>query len=109
MGGAELFLGGIAALAILSMVVKARVRVRTARATAEIARAGASPVSLVGRVLTTALVIGGTQWLVLTYSDNVVLWWVVLGLPALVTAYTVTKALTVMQVNPSRSRRGGWQ
>jgi hypothetical protein len=53
-------------------------------------------------VLFTALVIGGVQWLVLTHSANPTLRFVVLGFPALVTAYALTKALTVVQVNGSR-------
>jgi hypothetical protein len=105
MNGAELFLGGMAALAVISVVVKAKAGVRRAQAAADIARAGTSPVSLVGRVLVTALVIVGVQWLVLSHGGNVTLRWVVLGFPALVTAYTVTKALTVVEINPAR--KGG--
>ena len=52
------------------------------------------------------MVIVGVQWLVITHADNVTLRWVVLGLPALVTAYTLTRALTVVEVTSSR-RRGG--
>src|SRR5204863_2944683 len=54
MSGVELFLGGFAALAVLSVVVKARAGAKKARAAAEIARVGTSPVSLVGHVLITA-------------------------------------------------------
>jgi hypothetical protein len=107
MTGAEMFLGGVASLAVLSVLVKARSGVKRARAAAEIARVGTSPVSLVGRVLVTALVIVGVQWVVLAHSDNGTLRWVVLGFPALVTAYTLTKALTVVEINPSRRRGGG--
>ena len=106
MSGAELFLGGMAALAIASVVIKAKAGVRRAQAAADIARAGTSPVSLVGRVLVTALVIVAVQWLVLTHAENVTLRWVVLGLPALVTAYTLTKALTVVEINPTRKGGG---
>ena len=101
-----MFLGGIAALAVLFMVVKAKAGVRRTQSAAEIARVGTSPFSLVGRVLGTALVIVDVQWLVITHSNNVTLRWVVLGFPALVTAYTLVKALTVVQVNPCR-RPGG--
>jgi hypothetical protein len=107
MNGAELFLGGMVALAVLTIVVKAKANVRRAQAAAEIARVGTSPFSLVGRVLVTALVIVGVQWLVLTHSSNLTLRWVVLGFPALVTAYTLVKALTVVQINPPRRRGGG--
>src|SRR2546423_1315761 len=70
MSGFELVLGGLAVLALLSVVVKARAGVRRAQAVAEIARVGASPVSLIGRVLVTALVIVGVQWLVITHSPD---------------------------------------
>jgi hypothetical protein len=106
MGGAELFLGGVAALAVISVVVKAQAGVKRAQAAAQIARVGTSPVSLVGRVLVTALVIVGVQWLVLSHGGNVTLRWVVLGFPALVTAYTVTKALTVVEINSTRKGGG---
>lgn len=106
MGGAELFLGGIAAFAVLSVVVKARAGAKRAQAAAEIAQVGTSPVSLVGRVLVTALVIVGVQWLVIAHVDDRVWWWVALGAPALVTSITLTRALTVMQIGPSQ-RRGG--
>lgn len=107
MGGVELFLGGAAALAVLSLVVKAKIRIKTAQTAAEITRLGTSPVSLFGRVLVTALAIVGVQWVVLTHSDNVALRWIVLGLPALIAAYALTKSLTVMQIGPSRRRGGG--
>lgn len=61
MNGGELFLGGMAAFALLAVVVKARAGVRRARAAADIARVGTSAVSLVGWLLTTALVIVGVQ------------------------------------------------
>ncbi|MGH3907687.1 MAG: hypothetical protein ACRDTE_26430, partial [Pseudonocardiaceae bacterium] len=63
-----LFLGGMAALGVLSVVVKAKVSARRAAMAAEIARVGTSPVSLLGRVLVTALVIVGVQWLVITQA-----------------------------------------
>ena len=106
MNGVELFLGGIGALAVLFVVVKAQARMKRAQVAAEVARVGTSPVSLIGRVLMTALGIVGLQWLVITHSHNITLRLVVLAFPALVTAYTLVKALTVVQVNPSR-RTGG--
>lgn len=107
MSGAELFLSGVAGLSVLSVIVKARAGTKRAQAAAEIARAGTSPVSLIGRVLVTALLIVGVQWLVIIHANDRVLWWVALGLPALVTSYTLTKALTVMQISPSQRRGGG--
>jgi hypothetical protein len=105
--GVELFLSGMAALALVSVVVKARAGDKRARVAAEIAQVGTSPVSLVGRVLVTALVIVSVQWLMITHANNVTLRWAVFGFPALVTAYTLTKALTVVEVNSSRRRGGG--
>ncbi|MGH3869464.1 MAG: hypothetical protein ACRDQ4_25835 [Pseudonocardiaceae bacterium] len=105
MSGGELFLGGMAAFALLALVLKAQAGVRRARAAADIARVGTTAVSLIGRVLTTALVIVGAQWLVITHPSNHTLFWVVLGLPALVSSYTLTKALTVTEIRSSS--RGG--
>ncbi|MGH3812441.1 MAG: hypothetical protein ACRDUV_08295 [Pseudonocardiaceae bacterium] len=107
MSGGELFLGGMAAFALLAVVVKARAGVRRARAAADIARVGTSAVPLIGRVLTTALVIVGVQWLVITHPANQTLLWVVLGLPALLASYTLTKALTVTEIRPSSRGRSG--
>jgi predicted transporter len=107
LSGGELFLGGMAAFAVLAMVVKARAGAKRARAAAEIAQVGAGVVSLVGRVLITAGVIAGAQWLVITYAAaNTTLLWVVLGVPALLAAYTLTKALTVTEVRPSPRQVG---
>lgn len=106
MNGGELFLAGMAAFALLVVVVRAQSGVRRARAAADIARVGTSAVSLVGRVLTTALVIVGVQWLMITHPSNQTLLWVALGLPALLASYTLTRALTVTEIRPSsRDRR----
>lgn len=103
MNGPELFLGGVAVLAVLMVVTKGAVRSRRASAAAHIAQVGTSPFSLLGRVLVTAGVIVGVQWLVIArYSNNVTLLWVVLAVPALITAVTLVRALTVTVINPSR-------
>jgi hypothetical protein len=107
MGGAELFFGGVAALAVVSLVVKARAGIRRAQTAAEIARVGTSPGSLLGRIVGLAVVLVGVQWLVVTYSSNRTLVWVVLGLPALVVAYTLTKVTTKTEVRSSSSRGRG--
>jgi hypothetical protein len=105
--GVELVLGGMAALAALWIVVKARAGVRRARAAVEIARVGGSAVSLAGRVLVTGGVIVGGQWLVITYAaTNTTLLLVVLAVPAMFAAHVITKALTVTEIRPS-SRKGG--
>jgi hypothetical protein len=99
MSGGELFLSGMAAFALLTIAVKAQSGARRARAAADIARVGTSAVSLLGRVVTTALVIVGVQWLVITHPSNQTLLWGVLGLPALLASYTLTKALTVFEIH----------
>lgn len=109
MNGGELFLGGMAAFALLAIGIKAQSGTRRARAAADIARVGTSAVSLLGRMLTTALVIVGVQWLVITHPSNHTLLWVVLGLPALLASYTLTKALTVMEIRPSSRSRSDWR
>jgi hypothetical protein len=101
MNGGELFLGGMAAFALLALALKAQSGTRRARAAADIARIGTNAVSLLGRVLTTALVIVGVQWLVITHPSNHTLLWVVLGLPALLASYTLTRALTMFEIRPS--------
>lgn len=105
MNGGELFLGGMAAFALLTVTVNAQAGMRRARAAADIARVGTSVVSLIGRVLTTTLVIVGVQWLVISHPTNQTLLWVVLGVPALLASYTLTKALTVFEIRPSSPGR----
>ncbi|MFC4854104.1 hypothetical protein [Actinophytocola glycyrrhizae] len=96
---------GVACLVVLAWVWRAGAR--RARAAADAARSGARLLSLTGRVLFTAGVIVGVQWLVLTHP-SVNGWAVVaaLGLPALFASYTLTRALTVTTVDLPR-RRGG--
>ena len=105
MNGGELFLGGMAAFALIAITVTAQTGARRARAAADIARVGTSAVSLIGRVLTIGLVIVGVQWLVITHPANQTLLWVVLGLPALLASYTLTKALTIFEIRPSSHSR----
>lgn len=91
---------------LLALVMIWRASFRRARAAADAARAGARLLSLTGRVLFLAGLIVGVQWLVLT-RPGASPWLVlaVLGLPALFSAYTLTRALTVTSVDSPR--RGG--
>jgi len=104
--GNDVILVGLFGFIALYIVVKVRMRTRRMRLAAEIARAGTSPLSLVGRVVVTALGIVGVQWLVMTHSDNQTLKWVVLAVPALVSAVAVVRTLTVTGIEPRR-RNGG--
>ncbi|KOV80090.1 hypothetical protein [Nocardia sp. NRRL S-836] len=67
----------------------------SARRAKAAAGAGARLLSLTGRVLVMAGAIVGVQWVVITHRGDVTLLLVVLGLPALFAAYTLTKALTI--------------
>lgn len=89
---------------LLALVVVWRAGSRRARAAAETTRAGVRLLSLTGRVLTTAAGIVGVQWLVITHGRGSTLLWVVLGLPALFSAYTLTRTLTVTAVGTGRRR-----
>ncbi len=96
-------LAGLGVLFALFMVW--RVGARKARRAAETARAGARVVSLAGRVLFTGAAFVGMQWLVITHPGNPTLLLVVLGVPDLIAAYVLTRALTVTSLDTSR--RGG--
>jgi hypothetical protein len=99
----EQVLAGVGVLVVLAWVW--RTGARRARAAANAARSGARLLSLTGRVLFTAGVIVGVQWLVITHPT--VNGWAVLaalGLPALFSSYTLTRALTVTTVDMPRKR-----
>lgn len=99
-------LAGIGVLLVLAWVWRAGAR--RARAAADAARSGARLLSLTGRVLFTAGVITGVQWLVITHpTGNAWVLLAVLGLPALFASYTLTRALTVTTLDVPRRRRGG--
>ncbi|MFI5563337.1 hypothetical protein ACIA2T_28985 [Amycolatopsis japonica] len=94
---------GLGVLFALFMVW--RVGARKARRAAETARAGARVVSLAGKVLFTGAAFVGVQWLVITHPGNPTLLLVVLGVPDLIAAFVLTRALTVTSLDTSR--RGG--
>jgi hypothetical protein len=81
-----------------------RAGARRAKAAAEAARSGARLLSLAGRVLFTAGLIVGVQWVVITHPGNPWLLLAVLGLPALFSAHALTRALTVTVVDSPRRR-----
>jgi hypothetical protein len=96
----------VAGLGVLLVVVLVwRASVRRARASAAAARSGARLLSLFGRVLFTAGLIVGVQWLVITRPvGNPWMLLAALGLPALFASYTLTRALTVTTVDTPRTR-----
>jgi hypothetical protein len=96
-------LAGLGALVVL--VVAWQVSVRATRRAVETARAGARLMSLAGRVIVTAAVLVGVQWVVLTHAaGNVTLVAVALGAPDLLAGYTLTRALTVTTFDTPRKR-----
>jgi hypothetical protein len=97
-------LAGVGVLLVLLYIWRASAR--RAKAAADAARAGARLLSLAGRVLFTAGLIVGAQWVVITHPGNPWLLLAVLGLPALFASYALTRALTVTTVDSPR-RRGG--
>ena len=95
-------------LAVVGVVVVLlwvwRASARRAKAAANAARAGARLLSLTGRVLLMAGAIVGVQWVVITHRGDTVLLLVVLGLPALFAAYTLTRALTIASYDSPRGK-----
>ena len=90
----EQTLAGIGVLLTLLWVWRASAR--RARAAADAARTGARLLSLFGRVVFTAGLIVGVQWIVITHAaTSKWLLLAVLGLPALFASYSLTRALTV--------------
>lgn len=101
----EQLLAGVGMLLALLWVWRAGAR--RARAAADAARAGARLLSLFGRVVFTAGLIVGVQWLVITHPHaSKWLLLAVLGLPALFASYALTRALTVTTVDTPHRRRG---
>lgn len=95
----------LAAVGVLLVVLWVwRASVRRARAAADAARSGARLLSLAGRVLFTAVLIVGAQWVVVTHPGSPWLLLAVLGLPALFSSYALTRALTVTTVDSPRRR-----
>lgn len=98
-------LAGVCVLMVLAWAW--RTGARRARAAADAARSGARLLSLTGRVLFTAGVIVGFQWLVITRPEaNGWAVLAVLGLPALFASYALIRALTVIVVDHDRKRGG---
>ena len=81
-----------------------------ARAAADAARTSVRLVSLAGRVLLTAGLLVGVQWVVLTHPANPWVTVAVLGLPDLLAAHLLVRTLTVTTVDlravDGRSARG---
>jgi len=98
-------LAGLGVLVTLLWIWRASVR--RARRAADVAWQSARLASLAGRVLVTAGLIVGVQWVVVRYAaGNLTALLVALGVPALFAAHTLTRALTISTYD-ARPRRGG--
>jgi hypothetical protein len=98
-------LAGIGVL--LALFIVWRFGARKARRAADAARASARVVSLAGRVLLTGAAFTGVQWLVITHPGNPTLLLVVLGVPDLIAAHVLTRALTVTSMDTTKRHGGG--
>ncbi|WP_329068637.1 hypothetical protein [Amycolatopsis sp. NBC_01480] len=92
---------------LLALFVVWRFGARKARRAADAARASARAVSLIGRVLFTGAAFTGVQWLVITHPGNPTLLLVVLGVPDLIAAHVLTRALTVTSMDTTKHHGGG--
>ncbi|MCA1697112.1 MAG: hypothetical protein LC749_21700, partial [Actinobacteria bacterium] len=72
---------------LLALVMVWRSGTRRGRRAADAAHVASRVASLLGYVLGTAGVIVGVQWAAITYAPGSTLFWVVLAVPALITAY----------------------
>jgi hypothetical protein len=90
---------------LLVLVLVWRAGSRRAKAAAGVARTSVRLMSLGGRVVVNAVLIVIVQWVIITNRGEGCLLFVALGVPALLAAYTLTKALTVTAYVPRR--RGG--
>ncbi|MCO1577698.1 hypothetical protein M8C13_18235 [Crossiella sp. SN42] len=93
---------GVGVVLVLFLVWRASARRR--RAAADAARVSARLLSLTGRVLVQAGFIVGVQWVVITQQVSTTFLLVVLSVPALFAAHTLTKALTVTTVDSPRNK-----
>jgi len=101
-------LAGLGVVLVLLLVWRARARrARRARAVADAAGLGTRLVSLAGRVLVNTALIVTVQWVVIVYQGSSWLALVVLALPAVFAATTLTRAVTVTTLDVPCRRGGG--
>ena len=89
---------------LLALVMVWRSCARRGRRAADAAHMASRVASLLGYVLGTAGVIVGVQWMAITYAPGSTLLWVVLAVPALITAYVTTRALAVTSLDVTYRR-----
>jgi hypothetical protein len=89
---------------LLALVMVWRSGTRRGRRAADAAPMASRVASLLGYVLGTAGVVVGVQWMAITYAPGSALFWVVLAVPALITAYVMTRALAVSSLDVTYRR-----
>jgi len=89
----------------LALLMIWRSGTRRGRRAGAAAHAGSRVASLAGHLLGTAGVILGVQWVAITYTPGSTLFWVVLALPALITAHALTRSVASMDTHWRSDRR----
>jgi cytochrome b561 len=89
---------------LLALVMVWRSGTRRGRRATDAAHMASRVASLLGYVLGLAGVIVGIQWMAITYAPGSTLFWVVLAVPALITAYVTTRALAVTSLDVTYHR-----
>lgn len=96
----------VAALGVLlALLMMWRSGARRGRRAGEAVHGASRVASLAGHLLGTAGVIIGVQWVAITYAPGSTLFWVVLALPALITAHAVTRSVASMDTYWRGDRR----
>jgi hypothetical protein len=96
----------VAALGVLlALLMMWRSGTRRGRRAAEATHAASRVASLAGHVLGAAGVIVGVQWVAITYACGTTLFWVVLALPALITAHVLTRSVASLDTTSWRGDR----
>jgi hypothetical protein len=89
---------------LLALVMMWRSGTRRGRRAADTTQMASRVASLLGYVLGTAGVIAGEQSMAITYAGGSTLFWVVLAVPALITAHVTTRALAVTSLDVTYHR-----
>ncbi|MBV9160059.1 MAG: hypothetical protein JO281_00570 [Pseudonocardiales bacterium] len=90
---------------LLALLMMWRSGARRGRRAAEAAYGASRVASLAGHLLGTAGVILSVQWVTITYASGSTLFWIVLAIPALITAHALTRTVTSLDTGHWRGDR----
>jgi hypothetical protein len=90
---------------LLALLMMWRSGTRRGRRAADAAYGALRVASLAGHLLGTAGVIVGVQWVAITYAPGSTLFWVVLAVPALITAHALARSVTSLDTGDWRGDR----